>query len=245
MRTGVASTSASWHPHQHQQLTRPWWSRFSQLRAKSTTFAAAPPHATAAPEAAAAAAATGLVASGGEALAAGVSPALRRQLQWWMAGTAAWVYTLVVIGGITRLTRSGLSMTEWKFTGAPAAGGDASCCPRSLGPPCAASAAIRSCSAPASLLQPAGAVRGGRGAGERPPLTDADWAAEFSKYQQSPEFKLIHSRMTLDEFKFIFWMEYGHRWGTPRHRPPATRSPFAAACPCACAGASRCALAAG
>jgi hypothetical protein len=36
---------------------------------------------------------------------------------WWLAGTAGWVYTMVVLGGITRLTRSGLSMTDWKFTG--------------------------------------------------------------------------------------------------------------------------------
>ncbi len=55
--------------------------------------------------------------AGGEALSAGVQPALRRQLQWWLGGTAAWVYTMVVLGGVTRLTRSGLSMTDWKFTG--------------------------------------------------------------------------------------------------------------------------------
>ena len=30
---------------------------------------------------------------------------------------AAWVASMVVLGGITRLTRSGLSMTDWKFTG--------------------------------------------------------------------------------------------------------------------------------
>ncbi|KAJ9516738.1 hypothetical protein QJQ45_027143, partial [Haematococcus lacustris] len=49
---------------------------------------------------------------------------------------------------------------------------------------------------------------------ERPPLSQADWEAEFGRYQASPEFKRLHSRMTLDEFKFIFWMEYAHRmWG--------------------------------
>lgn len=36
----------------------------------------------------------------------------------WLFGCAAWVFSLVVLGGVTRLTRSGLSMTDWKFTGA-------------------------------------------------------------------------------------------------------------------------------
>lgn len=34
-----------------------------------------------------------------------------------VSGGAAWVASMVVLGGITRLTRSGLSMTDWKFTG--------------------------------------------------------------------------------------------------------------------------------
>lgn len=33
----------------------------------------------------------------------------------------------------------------------------------------------------------------------------ADWDAEFAKYQMSPEFQKVNSRMTLDEFKFIYW----------------------------------------
>jgi len=51
------------------------------------------------------------------ALTAGMSVALRRQVAWWLGGCSAWVFSMVVIGGVTRLTRSGLSMTEWKFTG--------------------------------------------------------------------------------------------------------------------------------
>ena len=35
----------------------------------------------------------------------------------WLFGSAAWVFTMVILGGLTRLTRSGLSMTDWKFTG--------------------------------------------------------------------------------------------------------------------------------
>jgi len=54
---------------------------------------------------------------GSEALSQGLSIGARQQLTWWLGGTAAWVYSMVVLGGVTRLTRSGLSMTEWKLTG--------------------------------------------------------------------------------------------------------------------------------
>lgn len=94
------------------------------------------------------------------------SATAQRAVGFWLAGGAAWVFSMVVLGGVTRLTRSGLSMTEWKFTG------------------------------------------------EKTPRTDADWAGEFAKYKSSPEFKKVNSRMDLEEFKFIFWMEYAHRmWG--------------------------------
>jgi heme a synthase len=89
-----------------------------------------------------------------------------RRVAWWLAGGCAWVFSMVVLGGATRLTRSGLSMTDWKFQY------------------------------------------------EHPPLTDDDWAREFEKYKQSPEFKKTNLGMTVDEYKFIYWMEYGHRmWG--------------------------------
>jgi len=45
-------------------------------------------------------------------------------------------------------------------------------------------------------------------------MSDADWESEFTKYKQSPEFLILNSRMTLDEFKSIYWMEWIHRiWG--------------------------------
>uniref|UniRef100_A0A672G6A7 Cytochrome c oxidase assembly protein COX15 homolog n=1 Tax=Salarias fasciatus TaxID=181472 RepID=A0A672G6A7_SALFA len=48
----------------------------------------------------------------------------------------------------------------------------------------------------------------------KPPQSQAEWEAEFSKYQQFPEFKIMNHDMTLSEFKFIFYMEWGHRmWG--------------------------------
>lgn len=84
----------------------------------------------------------------------------------WLFGCAAWVFSMVVLGGVTRLTRSGLSMTDWKFTG--------------------------------SL----------------PPLSDGEWLLEFEKYKQSPEYKRVNRGMSIEDFKFIYWMEYAHRmWG--------------------------------
>ncbi|KAK7386028.1 hypothetical protein VNO78_32080 [Psophocarpus tetragonolobus] len=84
----------------------------------------------------------------------------------WLFGSAAWVFSMVVLGGLTRLTRSGLSMTHWKFTG--------------------------------SL----------------PPLSHQEWLLEFHKYKQSPEYHRVNRGMEIEEFKFIYWMEYAHRmWG--------------------------------
>lgn len=84
----------------------------------------------------------------------------------WLFGSAAWVFSMVILGGVTRLTRSGLSMTDWEFTG------------------------------------------------RLPPLTEEDWALEFEKYKQSPEYKRVNKGMSLQDFKFIYWMEYAHRmWG--------------------------------
>src|SRR5687767_3484307 len=37
-----------------------------------------------------------------------------RAVAWWLAVVAAMVFVMVVIGGMTRLTESGLSITEWQ-----------------------------------------------------------------------------------------------------------------------------------
>ncbi|KAL9241855.1 hypothetical protein vseg_015917 [Gypsophila vaccaria] len=93
-------------------------------------------------------------------------PRAQMKVGIWLFGSAAWVFSMVILGGMTRLTRSGLSMTDWKFTG------------------------------------------------NLPPLTEEDWMIEFEKYQQSPEYKRINKGMSLEDFKFIYWMEYAHRmWG--------------------------------
>ncbi|CAL1578017.1 unnamed protein product [Knipowitschia caucasica] len=85
----------------------------------------------------------------------------------WLVGCSGLVIGAVVLGGVTRLTESGLSMVDWHLV-------------REM----------------------------------KPPQTQEEWEAEFSKYQQFPEFKILNHDMTLPEFKFIFYMEWGHRmWG--------------------------------
>ncbi|OYU40542.1 MAG: heme A synthase [Pseudorhodobacter sp. PARRP1] len=111
------------------------------------------------------------VGSGGPAVAAkqgglidGRGKGARRGVRAWLLVIFALVALMIAVGGLTRLTDSGLSITEWKPV--------------------------------------TGAI---------PPLNAADWAAEFAKYQASPEFMLQNSAMTLDQFKSIFWWEWGHR----------------------------------
>ncbi|WP_380875582.1 heme A synthase [Sphingomonas sp. DBB INV C78] len=82
----------------------------------------------------------------------------------WLLVVALMVFTMVVVGGITRLTESGLSITEWKPV--------------------------------------TGAI---------PPLNEAQWMAEFEKYQQIPEYQQINRGMSLEAFKHIFFWEYVHR----------------------------------
>lgn len=82
----------------------------------------------------------------------------------WLYAMAFLVFCMVVVGGATRLTESGLSITEW----APIAG-------------------------------------------TIPPLTDADWAREFEAYRQIPQ-GVQNAWMGMEEFKSIFWWEWGHRF---------------------------------
>ncbi|XP_017268233.1 cytochrome c oxidase assembly protein COX15 homolog [Kryptolebias marmoratus] len=85
----------------------------------------------------------------------------------WLLGCSGLVVGAIVLGGVTRLTESGLSMVDWHLV-------------KEM----------------------------------KPPQSEEEWQAEFSKYQQFPEFKILNHKMTLPEFKFIFYMEWGHRmWG--------------------------------
>ncbi|KAG2446761.1 hypothetical protein HYH02_008322 [Chlamydomonas schloesseri] len=165
--TGAASAGAS-APSRCSSLPSRLLLLPSRLKSTAAAVAEEAAAAAAATSSSAAAATATATASayGGAALSAGLSDGARRALAAWLGLCAGWVYSMVVLGGITRLTRSGLSMTEWKLTG------------------------------------------------ERPPMTQADWEAEFTKYKASPEYKKVHRSMSLDEFKFIYWMEYAHRmWG--------------------------------
>ena len=82
----------------------------------------------------------------------------------WLVVGLLMVVGQIVIGGITRLTESGLSITEWK---------------------------------PLS--------------GAMPPLNAADWAVEFEKYQESPQYAKIFADISLSDFKFIYFWEWFHR----------------------------------
>ena len=87
-----------------------------------------------------------------------------RPVRAWLYLVAAMIMLMVVVGGATRLTESGLSIVEWKPV-----------------------------------------------TGTLPPLSEAAWQAEFEKYQQIPQYQQINKGMSLDEFRTIFWWEWGHR----------------------------------
>jgi cytochrome c oxidase assembly protein subunit 15 len=47
--------------------------------------------------------------------------------------------------------------------------------------------------------------------GSLPPIGEAAWQAEFAKYQQTPEYLKVNTGMTLEEYKYIFYIEWIHR----------------------------------
>lgn len=47
--------------------------------------------------------------------------------------------------------------------------------------------------------------------GTVPPLSEVAWQAEFEKYKAIPQYREVNRGMSLDEFKFIYWWEWGHR----------------------------------
>jgi cytochrome c oxidase assembly protein subunit 15 len=75
------------------------------------------------------------------------------------------VFFQVIIGGVTRLTGSGLSITKWDIV-----------------------------------------------TGTIPPLSESKWQEEFTRYQQTPQYKLINQDMNIGEFKFIYFWEFFHRF---------------------------------
>ena len=47
--------------------------------------------------------------------------------------------------------------------------------------------------------------------GVLPPISEVEWITVFQAYQQFPEYQQINKNITLEEFKGIFYWEYGHR----------------------------------
>ena len=82
----------------------------------------------------------------------------------WLLVVAAFIMAMVVVGGLTRLSRSGLSIVDWKPL-----------------------------------------------TGVLPPIGDVEWAAEYAKYQASPEGRLVNHGMAMEAFQGIFYVEWGHR----------------------------------
>jgi heme a synthase len=92
------------------------------------------------------------------------SPERLKAVRLWL-WTVIWlVFVMVLVGGATRLTGSGLSITEWRPV--------------------------------------TGAI---------PPLDAAAWALEFEKYRQISQYQLVNKGMSLADFQFIYWWEWGHR----------------------------------
>lgn len=95
--------------------------------------------------------------------ATGVFPG-QRAVRIWLYVLAALVVGMVGVGGATRLTGSGLSITEWRPV--------------------------------------TGAI---------PPVSPEAWAAEFEKYRDTPQYRILNQGMGLSDFKVLYAWEWGHR----------------------------------
>ncbi|NVK15671.1 MAG: COX15/CtaA family protein [Rhodobacteraceae bacterium] len=88
----------------------------------------------------------------------------RKAIRAWLMVLFALVVAMIVVGGLTRLTDSGLSITEWRPV--------------------------------------TGAI---------PPMSEAEWQAEFDKYKEIDQWRIQNQWMELSDFKSIYWWEWGHR----------------------------------
>lgn len=82
----------------------------------------------------------------------------------WLYLLAVLVVGMVALGGATRMTGSGLSITEWRPV-----------------------------------------------TGVIPPLSADDWAVEFGKYRDTPQYRILNQGIGLDGFKTLYWWEWAHR----------------------------------
>jgi cytochrome c oxidase assembly protein subunit 15 len=85
-------------------------------------------------------------------------------IRLWLFIMIILIISIVGVGGLTRLTDSGLSITAWELF-----------------------------------------------SGILPPFTSEKWNFYFNEYKKIPEFRILNFDMTLDEFKVIFYWEWGHR----------------------------------
>ena len=85
-------------------------------------------------------------------------------ISYWLLLITILTALMIIVGGLTRLTDSGLSITRWDLI-----------------------------------------------SGILPPLSLNDWEKSFVLYKQIPEYKLLNSSMSLEDFKTIYWWEYVHR----------------------------------
>src|ERR1044072_2547291 len=88
-----------------------------------------------------------------------------RPVAIWLLIGVGMIIIQILLGGVTRLTGSGLSITEWDVI-----------------------------------------------TGSLPPMNEQQWVEEFNKYKQTPQFLLLNYDFTLDDFKFIFFWEWLHRF---------------------------------
>jgi len=89
----------------------------------------------------------------------------KHSIMLWLITLTIMVFLIIIIGGLTRLTDSGLSMVDWQ-----------------------------------PIL------------GTIPPLNNNQWIDVFNAYKLTPEFLYVNKNMALDEFKYIFWWEWFHRF---------------------------------
>lgn len=88
-----------------------------------------------------------------------------RAVAIWLIIGVGMLIIQILLGGVTRLTGSGLSITEWNVI-----------------------------------------------TGTLPPLDEQKWIEEFNKYKQTPQYLLLNSDFTLQDFKSIFFWEWFHRF---------------------------------
>jgi cytochrome c oxidase assembly protein subunit 15 len=94
-----------------------------------------------------------------------INQKLNNQISLWLILMFWIISIMIIVGGLTRLTDSGLSITKWQLF-----------------------------------------------SGFFPPMNHDDWILYFDLYKKIPEYKLQNFNMTLQEFKIIFWWEWGHRF---------------------------------